>query len=279
MYFQPDGRVSTAHETWNTVTLRPNIVTASGLGKPCLCKREIREQIRCAVKTIAEHWVSPEYRLDRIAVLRVEVDFRSRAVVEKVLRIPLSCDGTDDLAGKTLVPTPLQALRGYVAGRALLACVRYRVDEFVDEMNAVARCLHMLRHWNGDDVHEIVVTLGVLGWLAERHGRRIDDFYELERRPMPLDEDIRTGGLDGDEIWFCDRSGHTLIIDRRGRLVEGPTVAERLGRRIPSEPAAISRAREIERGRIETALLERLWGAEEEAREAEDERAAGELPF
>jgi hypothetical protein len=278
MYFQPDGRLSTAHATWKTVTLRPDIAMASG-PEPALLKRDVRERIQCAVMLIAEDCVSAEYQLDRIAIVRVAVDFQSRTVVEKVLRIPLSYDGAADFAAKTSLPAPAQALGGYVVGWAFLACVRYRVDEFVDEMNAIARCLHMLRNWSGDDVHEIVVALAVLDHLAERHGRRVDDFYELQRRPASLTEGIRTGGLDGSDIWFRDRSGVTLIIDQRGRLVEGPTVAQRLGRRSPSGPAAVSRAREIERERVETAVVEWIWAAEE-PREAEEETAGGELlPF
>jgi hypothetical protein len=180
----------------------------------------------------------------------------------------------------TLRPQRQSPVRGQnCEDRARATSATHPLTTDVDDMNAVVRCLHALQHWSGDDVHEVVVTLGVLDRLAERHGRRTDDFYELQRRPTPLPEGVRTRGLDGDVIWFGDRSGNTLIIDRRGRLVEGPTVAERLGPQIPSELAAIYRAREIERDRIETAVMERLWGTEEEAREAEEEMAGGALPF
>lgn len=278
MYFREDGSVSSDHEITQTIVLHPNSAEANGLGGPCLTTADIEMPVLAAIRSIVDG-VAPAYELDCIAALRLVVQFPTGMEVDKDLRIHLRCDGVDELQYRFTGAPLKMAAKFFSSAEAYMAVRTESVARFVYNVNCLGRALHLLTHWDGEDVHEISVALEFVEWLARNSGWRTEDLCDLRRRMTPLPGDVWPDGLDARGVWFWDRAGRTLVIDARGRLVEGLTVPERTGVAATGNPEACTRARREEMNQVFEAVIERLQGRLEASQEVERSAVDGHRPF
>jgi hypothetical protein len=153
--------------------------------------------------------------------------------------------------------SPEQALREIIENEVDRAWRPYRLDAFVDDVRELARCLHLLTHWDGRSVVEIIQVMQELEPLVVRHGHDVDDFVSLYKPPLlpfaalklyengkqywdefldqrklsvPLPGGVWPADLPSENVLLFDTTGRTLVVDEWGRLAVGATVAERLQR-------------------------------------------------
>jgi hypothetical protein len=149
-----------------------------------------------------------------IATVRVDVSFN-----------PMDY-GAD--ASGSLEMSPEDGLRRIIENEIDRACIAYRLDGLLDDVAAFARCLHVLGHWDGGSILEILKALQHLEVFAVRHRYEVDDLWCLTRGWTPLPENVWPADLPKSGVLLWDRAGRTLVVDHRGRLAVGPTVAKRV---------------------------------------------------
>jgi hypothetical protein len=260
MLYYPDGRSSFARYIRVGLSFEPDI---SRRDDESPNRFSLHRQICSLLLKSALDGRGADRKIDCSADILLTADFpgrelRVREAIRATARIDICFDPTDFGAdpGRPLELSPEQALREIIENEVDRAWGPYRLDAFVDDVRELARCLHLLAHWDGRSVVEIIQVMQELEPLVVRHGHDVADFVSLYRPSLPfaalkvdengrqywdefldqrklsvpLPEGVWPADLPGEDVLLFDAAGRTLIVDDWGRLAVGATVTERLQR-------------------------------------------------
>jgi hypothetical protein len=258
MLYYPDGASSFARYIRVQLCFAPDL---SRHDDESPNRFSLHRQICAEILETALEGGSADRKIDCSADILLTADFPGRELrvweaVKATARIDICFDPTDFGAdpGRPLELSPEQALREIIENEVDRAWGPYRLDAFVDDVRELARCLHLLTHWDGRSVVEIIQVMQELEPLVVRHGHDVydfvslykpslpfaalkvdengrqywDEFLDQRKLSVPLPQEVWPGDLPSEDVLLFDASGRTLVVDEWGRLAVGPTLAERI---------------------------------------------------
>jgi hypothetical protein len=261
MLYYPDGRSSFARYIRAGLSFEPDISRRDDASPN---RFSLHRQICSLILKSALDGRGADRKIDCSADILLTADFpgrelRIREAIRATARIDICFDPTDFGAdpGRPLELSPEQALREIIENEVDRAWGPFRLDAFVDDVRELARCLHLLTHWDGRSVVEIIQVMQELEPLVVRHGHDVADFVSLYKPPLlpfaalklyengkqywdefldqrklsvPLPGGAWPADLPSENVLLFDTTGRTLVVDEWGRLAVGAAVTERLER-------------------------------------------------